>query len=99
MNLNKPAGAFFIFYLLPVLTLLYIIGANNSLDANFSVDELARQLLLPVSQLLKYKIGNKSSELGDIKKKGQSIRMIVVNTVLGICRSGHLGTPLQPPLL
>lgn len=98
MNLNKPAGAFFILYLLPVLTLLYIIGANNSLDANFSVDELARQLLLPVSQLLKCKPGNKSSELGDIKI-GQSIRMIVVNTVLGICRSGHLGTPLQPPLL
>lgn len=71
MNLNKPAGAFFILYLFPVLTLLYIIGPNNLLDANFSVDELARQLLLPVSQLLKYKIGNKSSELGDIKKRAK----------------------------
>lgn len=68
MNLNKPAGAFFIFYLFPVLILLYIIGSNNLLDANLSVDELAGQLLLPVSQLLKYKPGNKSRELGDRRR-------------------------------
>lgn len=35
------------------------------LDANFTVDGLTGQLLLPVSQLLKYKPGNNGRELGD----------------------------------
>lgn len=45
--------------------ILYVVCASSRglLDANFSVDELARQLLLPVSQLLKYKPGNDSGKL------------------------------------
>ncbi len=48
INLVSLSKSLLAFYDLTVTVL------NDSLDANFSVDELAGQLLLPVGQLLKY---------------------------------------------
>lgn len=66
VHLYYPTRTSHIFLLYILLSLSYREGPNDLLDANFSVDELARQLLLPVSQLLKHKPGDKSREkLGD----------------------------------
>lgn len=76
--------------------LSFKVDPSHLLDANFLIDELAGQLLLPVRQLLKNRkptdsaLGFKSSHHIKLRKEHG------VDTVLDICRSFHLDTPPQP---
>lgn len=74
---------------------LLVVCLKILLDANFVINKLAGQLLLPVSQLLKITADNGSRGFrGDLCMC--ACRITAMNTVLDICRLCHQHSPLQP---